>query len=153
MKTLSVALGDCVPRAIATGALTTVAVALCGQLENGNAVAPLNAISHILWEDDALDQDEISTKYTGVALALNLSAHGGWALIYELFFGESRDEGETAKPLLGALAVSLLAYVIDYHVVPPRLTPGMEHRLSRRALWPIYGALALGLFSPRGRRS
>ncbi len=152
MKTLSVALQDCVPRALSTGVLTTVAVALCGQIENGNAVAPINAISHIVWDDDALDKDDLSLKYSGVASLINLSAHGGWALIYEFFFGELRDEGKKARPMTGALAVSLLAYLIDYHIVPPRLTPGMEHRLSRRALWPIYAALALGLWLPRGKK-
>ena len=41
--------------------------------------------------------------------------------------------------------VSATAYVTDYCVVPKRLTPGFELRLPRRALAPIYAALALGL--------
>jgi hypothetical protein len=34
---------------------------------------------------------------------------------------------------------------VDYHVVPKRLTPGYEHRISSGALLATYGALAAGL--------
>lgn len=145
-------LRNCVPRALSASAWTAAAVALCGRIENDNAVAPINAISHILWDEDALDKDDWSLKYSVVALALNASANGSWALIYEVCFGKSRADGQTIKPITGAIAVALLAYVVDYHVVPPRLTPGFEHRLPRRSLWIIYAALALGLFLPRGKR-
>ena len=43
------------------------------------------------------------------------------------------------------VATSALAYVIDYHVVPDRFTPGFEKRLPERSLGLIYAALALGL--------
>lgn len=152
MKNLKTALRDSVPRALSASAATTIAVALCGHIENGNAVAPINAISHILWDEKALAQDDLSLRFTGVALALNASANFSWALIFEMFFGAARDEGQVVKPILGAIAVAALAYGVDYHVVPPRLTPGFEHRLSRRALWPIYAMLALGLVLPRPRR-
>ena len=39
----------------------------------------------------------------------------------------------------------MVAYVVDYHVVPRRLTPGFELRVPRRALAAVYGALAVGL--------
>ena len=146
---LKTILCDCVPRALSASAWTAAAVALCGQIENDNAIAPINAISHILWDEDALNQDDLSLKYSAVALALNASANGGWALIYEVCFGKSRAKNATAKPILGAITVALLAYIVDYHVVPPRLTPGFEHRLPRRSLWIIYAALALGLFLPK----
>ncbi len=150
MKSLATTLRHCAPRALNASLWTAVAVALCGQSENGNAIAPLNAISHILWDEDALAQDNVSWKFTGASLVLNASANGSWAFIYELFFGEPRAEGKHIKPILGALGVALLAYIVDYHVVPPRLTPGFEHRLPQRSLKWIYAALALGLFLPRG---
>lgn len=152
MKNLKTALRDSVPRALCASLSTAVMVALCGQIENGNAVAPINAISHILWDEKALAQDDFSLRYTGVALILNASANFGWALIFEMFFGEARDAGKAVPPILGAMAVAALAFGVDYHIVPPRLTPGFEHRLSRRALWPIYAALALGLMLPGSRR-
>lgn len=50
-----------------------------------------------------------------------------------------------AKSLIGGAAVSGLAYVTDYKLVPAWLTPGFEKRLSNRSLLGIYAALALGL--------
>jgi hypothetical protein len=42
---------------ICTGALasatTALAAAACGRVEEGEAVAPVNAVSHILWGDEA----------------------------------------------------------------------------------------------------
>jgi hypothetical protein len=58
--------------------------------------------------------------------------------------------------MLGAAAVSAVAYVTDYHLVPRRLTPGWEHRVSGKSLAAVYGVLALGLAAcnlMRGTRS
>ena len=38
-----------------------------------------------------------------------------------------------------------MAYFTDYHVVPDRLTPGFEKRLSPKSLRVVYSALALSL--------
>jgi hypothetical protein len=61
-----------------------------------------------------------------------------WALFYEAL-------ADRMAPLARGAAVSALAYVVDYHVVPRRLTPGFEMRLGRPALAAIYAALAFGL--------
>jgi hypothetical protein len=37
------------------------------------------------------------------------------------------------------------AYVVDYHLVPKRLTPGFEERLSPGALALVYAALGVSL--------
>lgn len=47
--------------------------------------------------------------------------------------------------LLGGAATAALAYLTDYHVVPRRLTPGVEKRLTGRSLFLVFGALAVGL--------
>ncbi len=41
--------------------------------------------------------------------------------------------------------VAGIAYVTDYRLVPRRLTPGYEKRVSGRSLFVIYGVLALSL--------
>ncbi|WP_327363053.1 hypothetical protein [Caballeronia arvi] len=43
-----------------------------------------------------------------------------------------------------AAATAIVAYVVDYHVVPKRFTPGFETHLSKRALAMTYVALAAG---------
>ena len=127
------------------GAATAAAAMICGKVELDNAVAPINAISHITWGDEALAQDSFSLKYTLTGLLLNDTSVGSWAMLYKLFFGEAAEEGTIALSLLGGALVSVVAYLIDYRVVPGRLTPGFEKRLSNRSLLVIYIALALGL--------
>jgi hypothetical protein len=127
------------------GVATTIAIAACGQAEERNAVAPLNAISHILWGDRAASQDDVSAEYTLTGLALNGAAVISWAALFEMLFGGKAKQGDMAMSLLGGAATAALAYVVDYYVVPERLTPGFEKRLSDRSLLAIYAVLALSL--------
>ena len=53
-----------------------------------------------------------------------------------------RGLGTTAADAVAATAV---AAVVDLAIVPRRLTPGFERRLSARSLALVYGALAVGL--------
>jgi hypothetical protein len=136
--------------AISIGGLTSVTTALttalCGWRENANAVAPLNAISHIVWGEEATSQEHISAKYTATGLALNTAAMFGWALIFAKLLRNSGKPAEhRISSLSGGALVSLVAYVVDYHVVPKRLTPGIESRLSCRSLLLVYVVLALSL--------
>ncbi len=50
-----------------------------------------------------------------------------------------------ARSLIAGVATAGIAYVVDFYVVPKRLTPGFEKRLSNRSLLGIYAALAAGL--------
>lgn len=144
MNTWSQALRRTVPIAALTSITTAFAAALCGWRENGNAVAPLNAISHIVWGEEAAQQEKASVRYTATGLVLNTSAMFGWSLIFAGLFGGRRSY-RAASSLGGGAFVSLVAYVVDYHVVPKRLTPGVEERLSSRSLLALYIVLALSL--------
>ena len=129
--------------AVATAA-TTLAIAALGKAEDGNAVAPINAVSHILWGDEAASADQPDASHTLTGLALNAAAVIGWAGVHELLMprtGARRLE----QALLAGAAVSVLAFVTDYYVVPERLTPGFEKRLSNPALLGVYATLALSL--------
>jgi RsiW-degrading membrane proteinase PrsW (M82 family) len=127
------------------GATASGAVALCGQIEDGDAVSPLNAISHIAFGDTAFDERAASLKYTGTGIALNQAAVGSWVLLYELFFGRARRRGQTGTAFLGGALVAGLAYLFDYHAVPERLKPGFERHLMPRSLLFIYATLAVAL--------
>ncbi|RYG70787.1 hypothetical protein EON80_06905 [bacterium] len=139
------ALRNIVFRTQVVGITTSGAVALCGQIEDGDAVSPLNAISHIAYGDEAYSEREISVKYTGTGVALNQVAVTSWVLLYELLFGRARSRGEKGTALLGGVFVAGLAYLIDYHAVPERLKPGFEKHLMPRSLLFIYATLALAL--------
>jgi len=144
MKTWKRALCDSLVTGSAASVATTATIALCGARELKNAIAPINAVSHILWGDNAAQQDSTSVKYTLSGLALNAAACFSWTIIYEKLCGESAEENPSAA-LAGGALVSLLAYVVDYHVVPKRLTPGLEKRLSCKSLIAIYAVLALSM--------
>jgi hypothetical protein len=105
-------------------ALTLAAAAVCGAARNGRPLAPINAISHILWGDEAASAAHGDIKHTLPALALNEGASVFWAALYERYFGAAADRGDMASALLGGSVVAAAAYIVDYHVVPRRLTPG-----------------------------
>jgi hypothetical protein len=131
---------------------TTVAASLAGKRETAFHAAPLNATSHMVWGDEAARHDRTSLKYTAVGYLLHHGASIFWAAVYEKWFAPSAADsrGQAAslaplRPLAGAAVTAALAYVTDYHVVPRRLSPGFEMRLSGKSLAVIYGTLALGL--------
>ncbi len=131
--------------AVPASAATTAVVSLCGEVEERNAVAPLNAVSHILWGDSAAREDEASLKHTGAGIALNTLAITSWAGVYEAAFGGRVRRGSNRAAIIGGIAISALAYVTDYYVVPGRLTPGFEKRLSPLSMFAVYVSLALSL--------
>jgi len=125
-------------------AATTLTVALAGIVEQGSAWPALNSISKMVHGNHAPWREEASWKYTGTGALLNTAAVFSWAAVYAVLRGP-RTRTDFAKAVTAGVATSALAYVIDYHVVPERLTPGFEKRLPARSLGFIYAALALGL--------
>lgn len=142
-------LADLVTRTLQTAgpatAATTAAVAACGALDDGNSVAPINAVSHIAWGDEAAEHEDASLKYTATGATLNAAAVASWAAVYELAFGGSARKGNVKAAVVGGIATAAMAYVVDYYVVPKRLTPGFEKRLSSPSMFVTYAALAASL--------
>ncbi len=150
------------------GLAAATAASLAGKCEDGSYAAPLNATSHILWGDEAASKDRASLKYTLTGFLLNHGSAIFWAWFYEKLFGARasgaaafsshakghvngrRTKGNAAKPslarpILGAAAITAGAYVIDYHLIPKRFTPGFEKRVSGKSLAAIFATLAIGL--------
>lgn len=122
-------------------AVTTGAALLVSKLETGRAPAGLNATSHIVWGDGAARVDTLDVEHTFLGGVLNAGAMASWALVQELLPRARSPLGAFAKGVL----VSALAYVVDYYVVPKRLTPGFEKRFSATGMWGMYAALAAAL--------
>lgn len=130
----------------AVAACTTGAsVSATGKRDSGSAVAPLNATSHIAWGESAGQVETVDAKHTLVGSAIHLGACIFWATVYERWFGRAAERGDLARALAGAGAVAAAAYVTDYRLVPRRLTPGWEQRLSAESLAAAYCVLALTL--------
>lgn len=119
---------------------TTAAAMACGAAEGEGMVAPVNAVSHIVYGDRATRQDDLSLEYTAPGLALNWLAVTSWAALHDRLV--KRTSGSRTAHLATGAAVAATAYVVDYYVVPKRLTPGIEKRLSPPSLGLVYGALA-----------
>jgi hypothetical protein len=126
---------------VATGATTAAALAL-GARQARTPWAALDATSHIAWGERATRHAELDAKHTGIGALLNAGAMFLWAGVHAVLAGGSRS---IARQAAAGVATSALAYAVDYHVVPRRLTPGFERVINRRAVGAIYGVLALSL--------
>ena len=127
------------------GLLSTAVLAISGQRQAGSAFAPINAVSHWLWGDESLHAQEPSLRHTLTGYVTNHLAAIFWAVLYSGVYGHRDEAKRLPQAAAGAVATSAVAYVVDYYVVPKRLTPGYEHRISSGALLATYGALAAGL--------
>ncbi|HJU06456.1 MAG TPA: hypothetical protein VJ692_15015 [Nitrospiraceae bacterium] len=134
-------------RSLITGGLaglaTCLIAGLCAKAERQSAWSAVNATSHIVWGERAARRDTASWKYTGTGVALNEVALIFWALLFER--SSSGEPAGGGWPLVRGAAVSTLAYVTDYYLIPPRFTPGFEKRLSNTSLAVIYGGIGISL--------
>jgi hypothetical protein len=67
-----------------------------------------------------------------------------WATLYSWLYGQRAEARQLPQAVAGGIATSAVACFVDYRLVPKRLTPGFEHRLSTGGMVATYGALATG---------
>ena len=144
MNTWNVALREGLVAGTAASLLSTAVLAACGRLQAGSAFAPTNAVSHWLWGDEALHSSQPSWRHTFAGYATHHLASIFWATLYSRIWGHREDAKEPAQAIAGGVATSAVSCLVDYTLVPKRLTPGFEHRLSTGAMVTAYGALAAG---------
>jgi hypothetical protein len=145
MKTWTDAAEDAVVSGSIACAATAAAAAWRGARDGNSAIAPINATSHVLWGPAAADVHVADLKHTASGLLINEGAGVFWAALYERLFGADADKGDVVRAFAGGGIVAAIAYVTDYHLVPKRLTPGWEERISGRSLALVYAALAISL--------
>jgi hypothetical protein len=115
-----------------------------GRSERGSAAAPINAISHLVWPRAALRHGEPSLRHTGTGAALHYASSLLWGGLYS-WLRHRRRRPNAANAVFDAAAVGAVAAVVDLKLMPPRLTPGFERKLSRPGVGWVYVALAAGL--------
>jgi hypothetical protein len=139
--------------ALSSGAVAslmcTAVVSALGRRGTGTAFSATNATSHWIWGTPARFARRGSLRHTVVGYAIHHASSVWWALLFERVTRESRGSGAIAAR---AGAVATLAYVVDYHVVPKRLTPGFESHLRARDMLAGYAAFAAGLWLARVAR-
>lgn len=109
---------------------------------DGATPAGTNAASQWFWDRQARRARGWSWRHTAVGYAVHHASSLFWAMGHEAW----KAAATPRKPLARSAAMATLAYVVDYHVVPKRLSPGFEHRIGTRGMVATYAAFALGLY-------
>ncbi|MDB5896160.1 MAG: hypothetical protein JWQ88_3691, partial [Rhodoferax sp.] len=125
--------------------VSTAALLVAGRRECGAPFAPLNAISHWVWGDEALGRNRPDLRHSGVAWLTHQASSVFWAGLHARLRRQMGGVASGAGLLGSSVAMSAFACLADYRFTPPRLRPGFEHRLSRTAIAGVYAAFALGL--------
>lgn len=118
------------------------------------AAAPINAASQWLFGREALRQNAPSVRHTATGAAIHAGSSLFWSTVYDALVvkpalrrtAPGEDLLPAAAPLVaGAVAVATVAAVVDMQLVPERLTPGFQHRVSAGSLVLTYAAFGIGL--------
>ena len=126
------------------GALSALVLAWRGHTDAGSAVAPINAVSHGFWPQQALQRPDVSLKHTATAGALHIGSALMWSALYSWLRGR-RLHPTARDAVTDAAAVAALAAVVNLKLVPRRLSPGFGQRLRRPSLGWVYAGFATGL--------
>lgn len=145
MKSTQQALKDSIIPALTADLAVMATVAARGRQESRSALAPINSTSHVLWGAEAGWVEGFSARHSLPGLMINAGAGFWWALVFQKLFGELADRRGPVAAVAGGMATVALAYVVDYKLLPKRLMPGWELRISDRSLFLSLAAMGLGL--------
>jgi hypothetical protein len=152
---------------IAAGLLSTAALGICARLHGKRAAAPVSAVSHWLWPQEANQTAHPKPRHLLTGLAIHQMMSIGWAAGNALGVAAARraispsrgPRNERTRRVALAAATTLAAAAGDYIVVPKRFTPGFEYHLPVAHIAAVYLAFGAGLVVPfmfkraHGRRS
>ena len=121
-------------------AATNAAIMLASDQENNAPWAALNCVAHIIDGDQKEQPTAYSPRESWLGIGVNGTAMCAWGVLYEGALLVTKTRSSLFTALLGTMA----AYLIDYKVVPPQYTPGIEKRLTHNAVLTAYAGIALG---------
>lgn len=129
--------GTIVSRVLITGSIASaVSAAVLGLLakaEGKDAIQPINATSHWLHGEDAGAVTAIDVEHTATGYATHHAASVFWAALFETL-QSAAPNAQPGRVMRDAALVSTIAAVVDYGLVPKRLTPGWEGPLPMRSV-------------------
>jgi hypothetical protein len=125
--------------------LSTAAMVLAGKREGNAPAGPLNGPSQWLYGRQAAHRRRFNLGYTLPGFLIHHLMATGWALLHERVFGQRRASQSRVRQLRNAALTAAVANVVDYRLTPKRLQPGFEAQLSKKSLFGVYAAFALGL--------
>jgi hypothetical protein len=125
-------------------ALSSIALAWRGRTEIGSAAAALNAPSHWIYGDQALRRNAATLRFTLTGALVHAASAMLWGGVYRALRAQ-RAERSPVTAVIDAAAVTGVAALVDLKLVPRRLTPGFERRLSSSGVLMVYASVAAGL--------
>ena len=144
-KTWNQAFRDGLVSGTVASVVSTVSLAIFGKAELNKSAAPINGPSQWVWGRHAPYENRFSFRYTVIGYAIHHAASIFWAILHEKLRQQLGPPPNKTAPVAPAIVITATAYAVDFHVIPKRLTPGFEHRLSKRSLLMVYGTFAIGL--------
>ena len=141
MRNLPLLINSAVSGTVAS-AISGVVLAVLAKAEGAAPIQTLNATSHWLHGEAAGMVKTIDAKHTGTGLATHQGACMFRAILFETLRANAPNAG--ARIARDAVAVSTLAAIVDYGLVPKN-TPGWEQPLPIRSVAGGFAGLALGL--------
>ena len=115
-------------------ATTNAAIMLASDRENGNPWAAVNSIAHIVDGDEKDQPMGYAPRESRLGIVVNGTAMCAWGVLYEGALEVMRARSSPVTAALGMIG----SYLIDYKVVPKQYTPGIEKRLSQKAILATY---------------
>ena len=136
-------------RALCSGScaslISTLFVSWFSHRRSGAPAAGTNATSHWIWPRLAHHRTGWSMRHTLTGYLIHHASSVFWATAFEAL----RQGSRTPQRIVALASITAAtAYVVDYKVVPSRLTPGFERRLQPSDMFCIYAAFSVGLALP-----
>ncbi len=125
--------------------LSTAVMVVAGKVERNAPAGPVNGPSQWVFGRSAAYRRSATLRYTLTGFVIHHLMATGWAVLHERMFGRHK-QAQTPVQRLGYAAVTAAAAnFVDYRLTPRRLQPGFDAQLSKKSLFAIYAAFAVGL--------
>lgn len=121
---------------------SVAAILVLAKAEGKPVLSPVNASSHWLWGENAGKHSGASFTYTGIGGVTNICAGLMWGSLLGAHLQRERPSKlEIAK---AGATTGAVAGLLDYGLLPRRLSPGWELVLSGRAVVLAMAGMAAG---------
>lgn len=136
---------DAVVSGTAASFASAAALMAGSKIRNGSWAGGLNGPSQWVWGESEAYTRRATLRHTALGYVIHHSMSIFWAVLYEAIFGRGPQKKPALQHCAEAIASAATAYVVDYHLTPPRLRPGFKKHLSPAGMFAVYAAFAAGL--------
>lgn len=113
----------------------------------GAPLQPLNTVAHVLLGSRALYARGVHPLATPAGMLVHAVSLVAWGVLFSLASARTRGAGAWVMALVFATMVA----VIDFVVLPERLSPGFQTMLSTGEVIAVYGVMAAAMAVAAGR--